>query len=241
MIPNVVLSIDDLYLPHQAQCDLAESHPDNPLIQHRGQPSTHDLPLALSLLSDLIERRHTRVPVYDKSAFGGQGDRRPQEKWRAVNVPGQPNIQIIILEGWCVGFRALSDVDLKRAWEEAVFRREHTSYEGRLGFCSLEDVDFVNKALRSYDEITDQLDALIHIDAADPLLVYMWRQQQEKSLRESKGSGMTESQVIAFVNGYYPAYELYTDGLRAGAMKCLGKQLRLVIDQDRKVQGVVCT
>ena len=120
-------------------------------------------------------------------------------------------------------------------------KRGDAAYEGRLGFCSFEDVDFVNKALRSYDELTDQLNALIHIDAADPLFVYGWRQQQEKVLRESRGSGMTESQVTAFVNGYYPAYELYVEGLRGGSVQGLGKQLRMVIDQGRKVQQVVCT
>jgi pantothenate kinase-related protein Tda10 len=47
----VVLSIDDLYLPHSAQKKLAESQPDNPLIQHRGQPSTHDISLGKQIFS----------------------------------------------------------------------------------------------------------------------------------------------------------------------------------------------
>ena len=238
-IPTAVISIDDLYLTHQAQSSLAKSHPENTLIQHRGQPGTHDLSLAVNLLSDLAERRKTKIPSYDKSAFDGQGERVLEKHWFAVNAAGQPRIEIVILEGWCMGFRALTDAELKRRWDNAVFRRNQGDYKGRLGFCNLAEVDFVNKALREYDELTDRLDALIFLDALDPQFVYKWRQQQEEALRESKGRGMTKDQVIAFVNGYYPAYELYTDGLRAGTINRSENQLRLTIDEDRSVREVM--
>ncbi|KAL9131539.1 MAG: hypothetical protein Q9217_000553 [Psora testacea] len=238
-LPTAVLSIDDLYLTHQAQSDFAKAHQSNPLIQHRGQPSTHDLPLALSLLSDLRKGLQTRLPRYDKSAFNGRGDRVPKEQWAIVNEPGQSKIAIVILEGWCVGFRCLPPAEVEAKWIEAVFHNDQGQYEGHLGLNKLLNISFVNNALREYDVITDQLDALIHIDAADILYVYQWRLQQEKALRESRGLGMTDNQVIDFVNGYYPAYELYTDGLRAGNLKGSDKQLRLVIDKERRVLEVI--
>ncbi len=34
----LVLSIDDLYLKHEDQIALARNNPDNPLVQHRGEP-----------------------------------------------------------------------------------------------------------------------------------------------------------------------------------------------------------
>ena len=43
--------------------------------------------------------------------------------------------------------------------------------------------------------------ALIFIDAVDTLFVYEWRLQQERALREAKGTGMKDKQVIEFVNG----------------------------------------
>jgi pantothenate kinase-related protein Tda10 len=43
--------------------------------------------------------------------------------------------------------------------------------------------------------------ALVHIDAVDTLFVYEWRLQQERALREAKGTGMKDKQVIEFVNG----------------------------------------
>jgi D-glycerate 3-kinase len=58
-------------------------------------------------------------------------------------------------------------------------------------------------------------------------------------MRASKGTGMSEEQVINFVNGYYPCYELYTDVLRQGIFDGeKGKQLRLVVGKDRRVKEV---
>lgn len=239
-LSTIVLSIDDLYLTHHLQSELAASHPSNPLIQHRGQPSTHDLPLALSLLSDLQQGKVTRIPSYDKSAHSGQGDRVAKEQWAEVNRDRRQKTEVVIFEGWCVGFRALPRETLVRQWEGAVREREKGGYVGRLGWNRLEDVDFVNEALRNYDQLTDQLDALIHLDAEDPMFVYEWRCQSERKLRENEGSGMTDDQVINFVNGYYPAYELFTSNLRAGALdEEKGRQLRLVIGRDRRVREAV--
>ena len=37
-IETLVCSIDDLYLNHEDQLALAKAHPDNKLVQHRGEP-----------------------------------------------------------------------------------------------------------------------------------------------------------------------------------------------------------
>ena len=103
----------------------------------------------------------------------------------------------------------------------------------------MDDVEFVNENLRGYDELTNQLDAVIHLDAEDPMFVFQWRIEQEVHLRKLKGSGMTDEQVVDFVNNYYPAYELFTDGLRAGVFRDRGKQLRLIVGKDRKVKEVL--
>ena len=146
-LPTVALSIDDLYVPHDLQLQLAAAHPLNPLVQHRGHPSTHDLSLLLSLFSDLRNGRETRIPTYDKSAYNGQGDRMPTERWRSFNKLGEKQIQLVILEGWCVGFRALKQFELKSKWEAAVKHRDNGDYQGRLAYNRLEDVEYVNRAL----------------------------------------------------------------------------------------------
>ena len=160
-LPTVVLSLDDLYLPHDALIRLAASHPENPFVQHRGPPSTHDIPLALSFFAALREGRPTRIPQYDKSRHHGQGDRVNENDWEPVNEEGMNKIKVIIFEGWGVGFRALgrsANTDpLREKWEKAVAQRKHEGerYQGRLGCQRLEDVRFIDEALAEYGAITE--------------------------------------------------------------------------------------
>ncbi|KAJ9386370.1 hypothetical protein DTO063F5_3633 [Paecilomyces variotii] len=249
-LPTVTLSLDDIYLTHADQVALAAAHPDNPLLQHRGQPSTHDLALGEKIFASLKANKPTAIPQYDKSAFSGQGDRVPESQWEIVNGEGQEKIKLVIFEGWCVGFRPWDDVTLKEKWEAAVRQKDTGNYDGRLGYVKFEDVKTVNDALKRYDVLTDQLDALIHIDAENPRFVYEWRQEQERTLRAAKGTGMTEEQVNHFVDGYYPSYELFTETLREGVFKPTagkpvpeadwkGRQLRLVVEKNRRVREVI--
>ncbi|KAJ5373738.1 hypothetical protein N7517_005744 [Penicillium concentricum] len=237
----VTLSLDDIYLTHADQVALAQAHPSNPLLQHRGQPSTHDLTLGEEVFASLAAERPTAIPQYDKSAFEGQGDRVSKAQWKVVNQEGQDKVKVVIFEGWCVGFRAWDDQTLRAKWEAAVRQKENGEYDGRLGHVKFEDVKAINDALKRYDVLTEwvssaigdctiktlanrgfrrsKLDALIHIDAENPHFVYEWRQEQERTLHAAKGTGMTEDQVNHFVDGYYPSYELFTETLREGAFK----------------------
>lgn len=151
----VTLSLDDIYLTHADQVALAQAHPTNPLLQHRGQPSTHDLALGERVFASLAAEQPTAIPQYDKSAFAGQGDRVPQSQWEVVNAKGQKKVKVVIFEGWCVGFRAWDDQTLRAKWENAVRQKESGNYQGRLGHVQFEDVRAVNDALRQYDALTE--------------------------------------------------------------------------------------
>jgi len=231
-LPTLVCSIDDLYLKHADQVALAAAHRTNKLVQYRGEPGTHDMVLAKQLFAALKQGHEVKVPMYDKSAYNGAGDRVPMEQWQTVNGEGQEKIRVVIFEGWCVGFRALpAEVVARKREGVSVTLRNH----------SLEDLLFVNQRLESYDVITDCFDAFIHIDAEETGFVYEWRLQQESALRRERGSGMSDEKVREFVDGYYPAYELYTDGLRKGVLQSRGQghQLRLVVGKDRRVKDVI--
>ena len=190
--------------------------------------------LARDLFSALEQGREVKIPMYDKSAYNGQGDRVPSSNWETRNAPGQPKIRVVIFEGWCVGFRAigLEAVEARREAASTTLRKHR-----------LEDLAFVDERLRDYNVMTDTFDAFIHIDAEETGYVYDWRLEQEAALRREKGSGMTDEMVRRFVDGYYPAYELYTDGVREGVLKKKGPggQLRLVVGRDRRVKDVVTT
>jgi len=82
-----------------------------------------------------------------------------------VNAGGQAPIEVVIFEGWCVGFRPLSDWEVEEKWNKAKwqYEREGEGYKGQLGKNRLDSVIFVNQSLRQYDELTDQFGAFIHM------------------------------------------------------------------------------
>ena len=79
----------------------------------------------------------------------------PEENWECENQEGQERVQVVIFEGWCVGFRPLPREEVKSKWEDAVRAKEQGAYRGRLGCNRLEDVEFINAALRECDELTE--------------------------------------------------------------------------------------
>ena len=96
----------------------------------------------------------TKIPQYDKSKFNGEGDRVDAYQWREVNKAGDPKIQVVIFEGWCVGFQALSEQGVKEKWDKARAEEAGGQYEGRLAYNSLENLKFVDKKLEGYDALT---------------------------------------------------------------------------------------
>ncbi|KAI8956256.1 putative Uridine/cytidine kinase [Xylaria longipes] len=230
-LETLVCSIDDFYLAHEDQVALAASMPDNQLVQVRGEPGTHDMALAKDFFAAILNSSATRVPQYDKSLFSGQGGRLPRSSWPEVNAPGQPKVQVVIFEGWCVGFRPLSPAEVAA---------RYNAPSRTLQRHQLEHLQFVNRELEAYDTITNLFDAFIHIDAEDTEWVYDWRLQQEAMLRAQRGAGMSDEQVVRFVDAYYPAYELFTEKLRGGLfadkLRC---QLRLVVAKDRHVTRTI--
>ncbi|KAL7941457.1 P-loop containing nucleoside triphosphate hydrolase protein [Trichoderma barbatum] len=232
-ISTVVLSMDDFYLTHEEQVKLAEENPDNALFQHRGQPGTHDVKLAISVLASLINGQPTKVPVYDKALFSGRGDRLPDLYWTVVNNQGSRPAQVVILEGWSVGFRPLSSEQVEAKWNAP----SRTLYKHKL-----EHLLLLNEKLRLYEALWDCFDVFIQMDSKQAEFVYTWRQEQEDCLRISRGdpqAGLTAEQLQKFVDGFYPGYELYTENLRQGWNLCRPEtQLQIIVGLDRTVKQV---
>ena len=111
-----VLCIDDFYLPYDGLKALSAKYPDNRLLSGRGQPGTHDLGLLRQTLLDLSLINENisvpvSVPIFDKSLFGGYGDRSSSRT--TVNGP----IDIVLLEGWCMGFYPLPREELRLKYD----------------------------------------------------------------------------------------------------------------------------
>lgn len=248
-LETLVVSIDDFYLGHADQRVLAAAHPDNRLVQVRGEPGTHDTQLLAAFFDAVCAGAPVRVPQYDKAAFAGQGDRRapsPADPGRLVNGPADAPLQVVILEGWCVGFRPADPAVIEAKWKAAKaagsLSSSSSSPSSQLHKHKLEHLLFVNDQLAAYDAaVTRRFDAFIHLDAQQTPYVYAWRREQEAALRRERGTGMTDDQVNSFVDAYYPAYELFSDGVRQGLFlpDRPGCQLRLVVGRDRRVKETI--
>lgn len=239
---NVInLSLDDLYHTHANLERIRKVNKGNPLLQTRGQPGTHDELLAADFFAAVRSATGVSVPAFDKSLNKGQGDRIPQNQWRCV--PPEQKIDVIIFEGWCIGFQPLMADDLQNCWEQARARLStQTTWDTQvLGTLELEHVAEINRHLHSYVDTfmgPDKFHYLVHLDTDDLENVYRWRQSQEHALWQAKGEGMSDDDVVNFVRGYMSSYELYLDRLRRDGFASRGGRaahLRVVLDDDRSI------
>ncbi|XQF94449.1 hypothetical protein ACOBV9_20470 (plasmid) [Pseudoalteromonas espejiana] len=90
----MALSIDDFYLSKEHRKGLAKDV--HPLFATRGVPGTHDVGLMNTTISRLLAKEvGVPLPKFNKH----QDDCAPEQTWECNEQP----IDIIILEGWCVG------------------------------------------------------------------------------------------------------------------------------------------
>jgi D-glycerate 3-kinase len=146
----IEMSIDDLIWGHEALQQVAAAHDGNVLFQGRGLPGTHDMALGADILQGLFLINHpgsnsVQIPIYDKSLHDGQGDRLPIEQWNEVKGP----IDVVIVEGWCLGFYPVSEEALAQTWEK---RMELGMPASLTLLHGLQDVKAVNDNLSEYVE-----------------------------------------------------------------------------------------
>lgn len=176
----VSLSIDDFYLTRQERRQLADEV--HPLLATRGVPGTHDVALARQTIAALGKTGELSIPRFDKSA----DDRVHTADWPRVQGP----VDLVVLEGWCLGIEAQPDQALAQpvnALErdedpEAVWRR------------------YVNECIRrDYHSLYELIDFLVMLKAPDFEHVQAWRQQQEDKLAQklsAEGRDISSSRVM---------------------------------------------
>lgn len=202
------ISIDDFYLPYEEQEALAKRYPENPYLQVRGYPGTHDMQLGLETLTKLKyinEGEKILIPRYDKSAHEGKGDRKPQSEWCQVDS----NLGIVLFEGWMLGFRPMA---------ASQANDEHLRQ--------------VNSFLPEYETWYRQLDSFIHLDPNDVNCVLKWRVEAEENMKKLGKAGMSQDEVARYIARFLPAYQTYLPGLRSHPL-CAGNSLHMVIGDDR--------
>ncbi|NKJ00950.1 kinase [Novosphingobium sp. SG707] len=184
----VVRSLDDFYLTRAARKTLSVDV--HPLLATRGVPGTHDIPLMQATLRALLEGggRAVPLPAFDKAI----DDRQPEADWQVC----EGEVDVVLLEGWCVGARPQPD----HALDMPINRLEQD-----------EDADgrwrrYVNAALGAdYAAIFAMLDLKILLRAPTFAYVHAWRLEQEERLdRNAPGAlpAMEAAEIERFIAHY---------------------------------------
>jgi D-glycerate 3-kinase len=208
----VTISLDDFYLTFDQQQELAAK--GNPLLKYRGLPGTHDIDLAIATLSALDSGVPVLIPRYQKALRQGRGDRADFEQ---ITGP----VDIVILEGWCLGFRRLPDDYLFENY----------------GDYKAEDIRKINQ-LFEIEKLYKFADAFVHYKPKDIAFVTEWRWEQEFALKLCQGQdvGLTREEVEDFVSRFMPIYHYYLPGLELGVSSDRFKlSIQFEVDFDRSV------
>ncbi|KAG2433766.1 hypothetical protein HXX76_008127 [Chlamydomonas incerta] len=214
--PAASVSIDDFYLTHADQNALAAANPGNRLLQLRGNAGTHDLALGTETIKTLrnltAPGATAAVPRYNKSAFGGRGDRAEPSSWPVVSGP----LDVVFFEGWMSGFAPVPDSAALAPIDPAL--------------------PVVNEQLRGYRAAWDELvDSWLVIRIGDPQWVFKWRLQAEERMKAGGKAGMSAEQIADFVSRFIPAYSAYLPGLYGAGPTTArsGRTLIIEVDQNR--------
>jgi len=188
------LSIDDFYLTRQSRLSLANHI--HPLFETRGVPGTHDVSLLCKTLQQLTrENSEVAIPRFDKA----RDDRYPEGEWDRVSAP----LDIVIVEGWCLGTPAQADDALREPVNDLEAREDPDGRWRR----------YVNQQLgERYQGLFQLMDLWIMLQAPSFDCVYRWRLEQEAKLAEKlhQGAGedssrnrvMTAPQLSRFIQHY---------------------------------------
>jgi D-glycerate 3-kinase len=181
----LTLSLDDFYFSRARRRQLAKEV--HPLLITRGVPGTHDIELLTQTLDRLVAVEPVSLPRFNKAT----DDCEPVSAWPRVGG----ELDIIFLEGWCVGCRAVA---------ESVLELPVNALETE------EDVDgswraYVNSCLAGeYTDLFQRLDALVMLKAPSMEQVLEWRCLQESKLaqRGEGGGVMSRPEIQRFVQHY---------------------------------------
>jgi D-glycerate 3-kinase len=186
----ISVSIDDFYLTHQEQLALAARYPGNPYLVYRGYPGTHDIDLGvrqIEAIAALRPNERTFVPVYDKSARDGRGDRAPALAWRPVTGP----IDLLILEGWMLGFSPVEEAKLEP------------------------NLRAPNVLLAEYAAWNRKLDAFVSLYVEPLDTIVTWRIDSERARRSRGEAALSDEDARDYIERFLPAYRVYVPALAA--------------------------
>lgn len=219
----VSISLDDFYLTLAEREQLAASV--HPLLRTRGVPGTHDTKLLARTLQLLRESRGEDEPVALPAFSKADDDRKDSSQWLLC----QPPIDVVLLEGWCLGCRSVPDNELAQPLN-ALERNEDAEGSWRR---------YSNQCLREqYEPLYEFLDYWIMLQAPSFERVLAWREEQEQKLAMVAGEGATALMNHAQLQRFVAHYERHTRNCltqlpqRVDALFVLDEQRRITDSRD---------
>ncbi|MEG3850629.1 glycerate kinase [Microcoleus sp. herbarium19] len=228
---TVSLSLDDLYKTYADRQQLQKA---DPRLIWRGPPGTHDIDLGISVLDKLrgsqsrdtalpcpYKSKQIEIPRFDKSAWGGAGDRSQPEIICAADI--------VLFEGWFVGVEPVVDTRLNEFLAGAPFP-----------IVTDADCQFardMNAKLHDYLPLWNRLDRLMVLYARDYRISQVWRLQAEREMMAAGKSGMSEGEINQFVEYFWKA--LHPDLFIQSAIAGDRVDLAVEILGDRAI-GKIC-
>ncbi|MBE9103801.1 glycerate kinase [Nostoc cf. edaphicum LEGE 07299] len=178
---TVSLSLDDLYKTYSDRLLLTQQ---DPRLIWRGPPGTHDIDLGLNVLDQIRQSQNpVMLPRFDKSAFGGAGDRTTSEM--------VTDVDIVLFEGWFVGVRPIN-ADVFDTAPPPIVTDEDKAFAREM-----------NLRLHDYLPLWERLDSLIVLYPTDYRYSLEWRKQAEQQMIAAGKSGMSNAEIEQFVNYFW--------------------------------------
>ncbi len=181
---TISISIDDLYKTYKDRQLLQKQ---DPRLIWRGPPGTHDVEIGLQVLDQLRsphQYNSIQVPRFDKSAWGGPGDR--------IDPEIVENVDIVLFEGWFVGVQPIDFI----IFDNLNLPPIETDSDRKFARDT-------NERLKDYLPLWERLDKLMVLYPTDYHLSLQWRLQAEQEMMATGKSGMTESQIYDFVKYFW--------------------------------------
>lgn len=178
-VTAAVVSLDDYYLSRRARQQLAcDVHP---LLKTRGVPGTHQIERLLHDLQAQHAGCRLQLPQFCKATDDSVAD-------QATCL-----VDVLILEGWCIGLLPLSTQQLlaqPNALEQSADGEGHWRY-------------WVNQQLSGvYQQVWRQCDALYMLQAPGWPQVCRWRAMAEQKIWTQYGYGMDSAALAVFMQHY---------------------------------------
>jgi D-glycerate 3-kinase len=177
-------SLDDLYLPY---ADRQRLQQQDPRLDRRGPPGTHDVAMGCAILTQLKAGQSSNIPRFDKSAYSGAGDRAGFETIAPVDF--------VLFEGWFVGVRPIAP---------AIFQQSSLPDPIRTD-ADRQFAGDMNQALSNYLPLWEKLDRLVVLNLQDYRWSKQWRQQAEQQMRQQGKPGMSDAAISDFVDYFWRA------------------------------------